>query len=332
MMPRPESITFSTYQIPLKSRFQTALRSIDNFDVYQLKIMLPNSEELLSEVVATPAITGVSAEVLVRDVQEILIPILKESSLESAEYLYNKLSLNLPNNPTARALGDLALISRNKSSQVLNIKTDVTVPICDVEDMGLLISERISEEFTAFKIKLGADSLANNLEKIKRLDQLTPQDSILRVDPNQSWGVDYSIEFLKALDSLSIDLEYLEQPIHKDDVEGLALIRQNSSTAIMADEACFNLDDLHRIIQMQAADWVNIKILKSGGVTPAREMAAAALNNGLQLSFGCMIESPHGVRAAMELAHEFAPDQTHDLDAAWWYLQDNLRYEGGAVR
>jgi hypothetical protein len=45
-----------------------------------------------------------------------------------------------------------------------------------------------------------------------------------------------------------------------------------------------------------------------------------------------MIESPFGVRAAMQLAHEFAPDETHDLDAAWWYLQEKLKYEGGAVR
>ena len=330
-MPKPVSISFSTYQIPLKSRFQTALRSIDNFDVYQLKLELPNREPLFSEVVATPAITGISPDVLIRDVHEILIPILEESSFQNAKDLYNQLSSRLPNNPTARALGDLVLASRNHSSQALTVKTDVTVPMCSLEDMDLLIRKRISDGFSAFKIKLGEDSLTNNLEKIKLLDQLTPQNSILRVDPNQSWNVEYAVAFLEGVDSLSIDLEYLEQPIQKEDLKGLALIRQNSSTSIMADEACFNLIDLNRIIDMGAADWVNIKILKSGGVTPAREMAAVALQNGLHLSFGCMIESPLGVRAAMELAHEFAPDETHDLDAAWWYLQENLKYEGGAV-
>ena len=330
-MPKPESIAFSTHQISLKSRFQTALRSIDNFDVYQLRVELPNGEHLLSEVVATPAITGVSAETLVRDVHEILIPILEESSLDDANDLYAQLSSHLPNNPTVRALGDLVITSGKKSSQAINIKTDVTVPMCTLEEMGLFISDRISDGFTAFKIKLGGDSLANNLEKIKILDQLTPQSSILRVDPNQSWSVDYTIKFLEAVESLDVDLEYLEQPIQREDLKGLALIRQNSSTAIMADEACFDLNDLNRIIDMGAADWVNIKILKSGGVTPAREMAAVALQNGLHLSFGCMIESPLGVRAAMELAHEFAPDETHDLDAAWWYLQEKLKYEGGAV-
>jgi L-alanine-DL-glutamate epimerase-like enolase superfamily enzyme len=83
---------------------------------------------------------------------------------------------------------------------------------------------------------------------------------------------------------------------------------------------------------MKAADWVNIKILKAGGVTPAKEMAEVALSSGLKLSFGCMIESPLGVRAAMKLADQFAPEETHDLDAAWWYLQEKLRYEGGVVQ
>ena len=330
-MPKSESISLSTYQIPLKNRFHTALRSIDNFDVYQLKVELSNGEYLLSEVVATPAITGISADVLIQDIHETLIPILEESSFEDANDLYAQLSSHLPNNPTARALGDLVITSGNKSSQALTIKTDVTVPMCTLEEMGFLMSDRISDGFTAFKIKLGEDSLANNLEKIKILDQLTPQNRILRVDPNQSWSVDYTIAFLEAVDSLSIDLEYLEQPIQREDLKGLAFIRHNSSTAIMADEACFALNDLNRIIDMGAADWVNIKILKSGGVTPAREMAAVALHNGLHLSFGCMIESPLGVRAAMKLAHEFAPDETHDLDAAWWYLQEKLKYEGGAV-
>ena len=219
---------------------------------------------------------------------------------------------------------DISLAWKNGSSSKCKIQ------VSDVID-GKNCAACSRNVLTAFKIKLGDDSLANNLEKIKILDQLTPQSSILRVDPNQSWSVDYTIKFLEAVESLAVDLEYLEQPIQREDLKGLALIRQNSSTAIMADEACFDLNDLNRIIDMGAADWVNIKILKSGGVTPAREMAAVALQNGLHLSFGCMIESPLGVRAAMELAHEFAPDETHDLDAAWWYLQEELKYEGGAV-
>ena len=162
-MPKPESIFFSTYQIPLKNRFHTALRSIDNFDVYQLKVELSNGEHLLSEAVATPAITGISADILIHDIHETLIPILEESSLDDANYLYAQLSSYLPNNPTARALGDLVITSGNKSSQALTIKTDVTVPMCTLEEMGFLMSDRISDGFTAFKIKLGEDSLANNL-------------------------------------------------------------------------------------------------------------------------------------------------------------------------
>ena len=331
-MPEIKAVHLSTYQIQLKSRFQTALRSIDNFDVFQLKIELSDGRELLGEVVATPAITGITADVLVHDLNNCVIPLLSSISLEDSKLFYQSLASILPNNPTARALADLTLQSMNSTTDMYKIRTDVTIPICEVKELGFIIQERVFHGFSAFKIKLGEDELRNNLEKMQIVRDLVPKDSILRVDPNQSWSVDYSLRFLASLETLGIEIQYLEQPIGRHDLEGLALICRSASTEIMADEACFDLKDLHQIIEMKAADWVNIKILKSGGVTPAKEMAEVALHAGLRLSFGCMIESPLGVRAAMQLAHEFAPNQIHDLDAAWWYLQEKLRYEDGVVQ
>lgn len=326
------AIELSTYEIQLKSRFQTALRSIDNFDVFKLRVELSSGKELIGEVVATPAITGITAEDLTSDVNEFVMPLFKKTALEDSKAFYDDLVSVLPDNPTARALGDLALMSANTSSDIYKIKTDVTIPICDIKSLERIIKERTLYGFTVFKVKLGREDLARNIEKIKASVDLVPKGSILRVDPNQSWSVDYSLKFLEALDSLGIKLQYLEQPVKREDLSGLSLIRQSSPTEVMADESCFDLKDLYQIMEMEAADWVNIKILKAGGVTPAREMAEIALGSGLKLSFGCMIESPLGVRAAMQLAHEFAPDETHDLDAAWWYLQEKLRYEGGVIQ
>jgi len=331
-MPEVKAVHLSTYQIQLKSRFQTALRSVDNFDVFQLKVELTDGRELLGEVVATPAITGITAEVLIHDVNNYVIPLLSGTPLEDSKLFYQSLSSILPNNPTARALADLTLQSMNTTTDIYKIKTDVTIPICEVKELESIIQERMLNGFSAFKVKLGEDELRNNLEKMQIVRDLVPKGSTLRVDPNQSWSVDYSLRFLESLETLGIEVQYLEQPIERHDLEGLALIYRSASTEIMADEACFDLKDLHQIIEMKAADWVNIKILKSGGVTPAKEMAEVALQAGLRLSFGCMIESPLGVRAAMQLAHEFAPNQTHDLDAAWWYLQEKLRYEDGVVQ
>ena len=332
LMPEVTAIELSTYQIQLKSRFQTALRSIDNFDVFTLKAELSNGQELLGEVVATPAITGITPEVLRDDVNKIIIPLFMSTSLEDPKVFYQSLLSALPNNPTARALGDLTLRSSENSKANFTIKTDVTIPICEINALDRIVEDRVSHGFTAFKIKLSEEGLAHNLEKMKILADQTPDESILRVDPNQSWSVDYSLRFLESIDSLGIKLQYLEQPISKEDFAGLSLIRGKSSTEIMADESWFALKELDQIIELKAADWVNIKILKAGGVTPAKEMAEKALSSGLKLSFGCMIESPSGVRAAMELAQQYAEDETHDLDAAWWYLQESLKYEGGAVR
>jgi L-alanine-DL-glutamate epimerase-like enolase superfamily enzyme len=214
------AIELSTYQIQLKSRFQTALRSIDNFDVFKLRVELSSGKELMGEVVATPAITGITAEVLIRDVNEFVIPLFRKTSLEDSKVFYSSLALALPHNPTARALGDLTLQSAKPPTENYEIKTDVTIPICEITSLDRIVEERVLNGFSAFKIKLGEDSLVHNLEKMKTLADLVPSGSILRVDPNQSWSVDYSLKFLESIDSLGIKLQYLEQPVKRDDLDG----------------------------------------------------------------------------------------------------------------
>ena len=326
-----KSIDFSKYQIPLKNRFETALRSITEFDVFQLKVNLLSGETLIGEVVVTPVITQISEDTLRADVENILIPTFENFDLKDPNDFYELLQLKLPNNPTARALGDLTQYSFKNSSKSLVVKTDVTIPISQGIELEKLVKLRLEEGFNSLKIKLNQDTLSNNIEKMKILNDLTPQECAIRIDPNQSWDTIYSLEFLERTNSLGIQIEYLEQPIHRSDISGLAFIRRNTNTEIMADEACFDLKDLRKIIDLEAADWVNIKILKAGGVTPAKKLAEEVLRNNLKLSFGCMIESPIGVGAAMSLAHQYAPNQTHDLDAAWWYFQKELNYESGSI-
>lgn len=325
-------LKFSKYKISLHSTFQTALRSVNDFEVYKLEISTSDERVGCGEVVATPAITGVSADQLERDIYDKLIPLLQNEKILSVEDTYHQIKEKLPLNPTARALGDLAVISLLKSFKTNAVKTDVTLPITEVVHISDLIEARVKDGFNVFKMKLGSASLTKNVEMVQRTFEYLPESASLRIDPNQAWSVDYSLQFLEKLDQLKIKLDYLEQPVNRFDFEGLAKIHENTDVPIMADESCFDIEDLERLISINAVDWVNIKILKSGGATPARKIAMRAKEAGLILSFGCMIESPLGVRAAMELAQEFEPLGVHDLDAAWWYPQSELVYSDGMVR
>ena len=325
-------LKYSKYKISLHSTFQASLRSVNDFEVYKLNISSSDNRLGCGEVVATPAITGVTADQLERDIHQKLIPLLQSKDFLSVEDAYSQIEEKLPLNPTARALGDLAVNSLFNKFETKAVKTDVTLPITEVTLISDLIETRLKDGFDVFKMKLGAASLTKNIEIVQKTFESLPEPASLRIDPNQAWSVDYSLQFLEQLDRLKIKIDYLEQPINRFDFDGLAKIHQNTDIPIMTDESCFDIEDLERLISINAIDWVNVKILKSGGVTPARKIAKRAKEAGLKLSFGCMIESPLGVRAAMELAHEFEPLGVHDLDAAWWYQQSELIYSNGSVR
>jgi hypothetical protein len=297
-----------------------------------LEIELKDGRKSFGEVVATPAITGISAESLIHDVENLLIPFIEKTEILDSNDFYENLAKLIPNNPTARALGDLAVVTLFEDFKTSKISTDVTLSIADSGSFQKLIDERLDAGFIVFKLKLGNANLKENIQHTEKVLWYLPQNCSLRIDPNQAWNIEYAKIFLSEATSRGLKLDYLEQPIDRLDLAGLASLRRDSSIPIMADEACFDMNDLHQIIEYEAADWINIKILKSGGITPAREMAKVAIAAGLKVSFGCMIESPIGVKAAMKLASEFAPDITHDLDAGWWYPQEQLIYSDGYVK
>ena len=331
-MSKRNKVEFAKYPIELSGQFSTALRSINRFEVYKLDIGLVDNRKSFGEVVATPAITGISADRLIHDVETTLIPFIENTEIVSAQDFYQELAILLPKNPTARALADIAVESIFESFNPSKIATDVTLPMIEGFEYKEIIDKRLEAGFQVFKLKLGKAVLEENIQRTEKAISLLPQYCSLRIDPNQAWDIDYTKRFLDEVSTRGLKIDYLEQPIDRLNKSGLATLKHESPIPIMADEACFDMEDLNQIIDLGAADWINIKILKSGGITPARKMAKVALDAGLKVSFGCMIESPLGVKAAIKLASEFAPDFTHDLDAAWWYPQEQLIYSDGYVK
>jgi L-alanine-DL-glutamate epimerase-like enolase superfamily enzyme len=124
---------------------------------------------------------------------------------------------------------------------------------------------------------------------------------------------------LEALHGRGVPLELVEQPVAAHDLSGLAFVRARSPYPVLADESVFTADDVRRVADAEAADMVNLKLLKSGGLHPARDVVAAAAEAGLGLLVGCMLEPEEGVAAAGALA-SLASDGplAHDLDAPWW--------------
>jgi len=110
-------------------------------------------------------------------------------------------------------------------------------------------------------------------------------DIAFGIDPNTGWTVAETLQALHALQDHRID--YLEQPVKRYDLKGMAAIRRASAgVPLMADEACGSIQDAHALIAAEAADVLCIKLYKHGGITPARKIAAMAEAANLKINCG----------------------------------------------
>ena len=165
--------------------------------------------------------------------------------------------------------------------------------------IGLDTPERMRDKvaeaaaYPILKIKLGTDADEKVLRAIR---EVTPKR--LRVDANGGWTRDRARRMLPILRELEV--EFLEQPLAPDDLEGTAALRREEVLPIVVDESCLVASDIPRVAA--AADGINIKLAKCGSLREALRMVAAARALGMHVMAGCMIESSLGITAAAQLA------------------------------
>jgi L-alanine-DL-glutamate epimerase-like enolase superfamily enzyme len=148
--------------------------------------------------------------------------------------------------------------------------------------------------FQILKVKLGADDDVAIVRAIRERYRGT-----LRVDPNAGWDVERAIRTIAALEPYGI--EFVEQPLAADDVAGLRFVRSRSQLPIVADESVVSVGDVARIAG--AADGINVKLQKCGGIAEARELIDAARRCGLRVMLGCRAaETSVSIAAAAHLA------------------------------
>jgi L-alanine-DL-glutamate epimerase-like enolase superfamily enzyme len=166
------------------------------------------------------------------------------------------------------------------------------------------------------KVKVGLDPA--DVERVIAIHQTMSRP--IRVDANQAWDVATATAAVEAWLAAGVVLDFLEQPLPAWDLAGHAELRRRLPVPIVLDESVFTVHDLRRAIDAGSGDIVNIKLAKCGGLFAGVELAELAAEAGLGLMVGSMMESELGLSAAAALAARLAPDQVHDLDAAWWSI------------
>jgi L-alanine-DL-glutamate epimerase-like enolase superfamily enzyme len=182
---------------------------------------------------------------------------------------------------------------------------------------------REAEEYPILKIKLGS---ANDLEILQAIRDVTDRE--LRVDANCGWTVKQAIRMLPVLEEYGVTV--LEQPLPREDLDGLAEIRRHSRIPLIVDESCLTSADIPRVAGK--VDGINIKLAKTGSLREALRMIHIARAHHLMVMVGCMVETSIAITAAAQ----FCPlVDIVDLDGAALLAEDPYRgatIHGGQLR
>ena len=161
-----------------------------------------------------------------------------------------------------------------------------------LDTIDVMVEKLKEEDWPVYKIKLNAHDAVETVEALRKHTHST-----FRVDANCSWSVDQTIEYSKRLKDLGV--EFIEQPLAKDDMEGMVRVKKESSLPVIADESCCIESDVDKC--KDYFHGINIKLTKCGGITPALRMIKRAKEYGMKVMLGCMIEGTVAISAITQL-------------------------------
>jgi L-Ala-D/L-Glu epimerase / N-acetyl-D-glutamate racemase len=200
-----------------------------------------------------------------------------------------------------------------------NPLTDYTIGIDSIDKM---IAKMKEKPWPIYKIKVGT---ADDIAIIKALRENT--DAILRVDANAAWNVETALQLIPRLKELGV--EFVEQPLAKDDWEGMKILYKESALPLYADEACVFESDTEKC--KGHFHGINIKLTKCSGITPALRMIKKARELDLKVMVGCMNESTVGSAA---IAHLLPFIDHVDMDGPLLLEEDTatgIQYDFGKI-
>jgi L-alanine-DL-glutamate epimerase-like enolase superfamily enzyme len=165
-----------------------------------------------------------------------------------------------------------------------------TIGIDTPERMRMKVQE--AEQYPVLKIKVGTP---DDLAILRAIREVTTKE--LRVDANSGWTRKQAIKMLPVLEEFGVTV--LEQPLERDDLEGLAEVTRHSRLPVIADESCLVAADIPPLVGK--VDGINIKLAKTGSLREALRMIAIARAHHMMVMVGCMIESSIGITAAAQV-------------------------------
>ena len=324
---------------PLRVPFKTALRTVNSVEDVIVELHTDTGAVGYGEAPPTGVITGDTTGAILGAIQDHIAPAILGRDLDEFEDLTAAVQKALVHNTSAKAAVDMALwdllgqkynapVYRMLGGARKNIVTDITISVNPPEEMARDARTAIQRSYDCLKVKVGKEP-EKDIARLSAIRGAVPKETCIRIDANQGWTPKEAVRILNGMQERGLDLEFVEQPVKAHDFDGLKYVTERSYVPVLADESVFSPADALRIMQTGAADFVNIKLMKCGGLYNALKIASAAEVYGVECMIGCMLEAKISVNAAVHLACAKQIITRVDLDGPVLCSEDPIL--GGAV-
>ncbi|NIJ56030.1 dipeptide epimerase [Dyadobacter arcticus] len=291
-------LTYHTFDLRLRHTFTIAH---DSRDIQPTLIVELSDEDFqgFGEATSNPYY-GITIDNMIQSLDAVR-DIVENVKYGSAEELWGQVHPFLESNSFAQCALDEAaqdFFAKKKGQKLYqswglstdkNPLTNFTIGIDTVEKM---VSKMKELPWPIYKIKLGTD---DDLRIVQELRKNTK--AIFRVDANCAWTADQTIDLAPKLKNLGV--EFIEQPLPANDIDGMRRVFAESVLPVIADESCIVEEDVKKCHGLFHG--VNVKLTKCGGPTAAKRMIAEAKTLGMKTMIGCMTETSVGISAIAHL-------------------------------
>lgn len=305
-------IRLGMLRAPLKTPFKTALRTVNTIEDVVVMVETDTGHIGYGSAPATAVITGDIHGSIIEAIRTVIKPKIVGQDVADLNHIIRLIQNCIMKNYSAKAAVEMAVYDLFAQSfnaplykilggGVPKITTDITISVDYIDKMVADSLSAIDRGFETLKVKVGKD-IGVDIERVKAIYAAVEGKALIRLDANQGWTAKEGVYALHKLEDAGVRLELVEQPVKAYDLEGLKYITERVHTPVMADESSFGPREVIDLIKMRAADIINIKLMKTGGIANAIKIADICSFYDMQCMIGCMLESSISVAAAVHVA------------------------------
>lgn len=331
--------------LPMKRPFIVSYQRYDTMPSVALALHTDTGLCGWGESVPDEHVTGETLSSVVAALEELLLPAVLGVDPRRIREVHERMDRVLLGNGAAKAAVDIAChdVAARAADMPLHLylggreladpQMAKVISILPPEEVAAQAVAAAEEGFTHFKLKLGSGPIDEDIARAAAAREALGSNAHIKVDANQGWGS--VARARRAIAQLErFDLDWIEQPIRADNLDGFRELRAHTSIPLMADESVVGVSHVRQLIRESSVDYVNLKLMKHGGIWPTARLATQAAAGGMSAQIGSMLESSIASAAGYQLALAHPDIHSTELSGPLWMSAEpgDLQYDPPFVR